>query len=185
MVPRPGNSGCAIVLAGTKQPRSILVIDLKDASGATTAIDERTPRDEPISAKVIITHSDARVDRSIHFDDSEASDQDCEEDGNADDNDGIEYSHEAEERSLHVGHVINPRGVDRPQADESDEEEDGCQGVAPGERPPRAPRATMNAETPMANRALCLLTEDLKKSRWIQLFHPNAAYQATWENLGN
>ena len=25
----------------------------------------------------------------------------------------------------------------------------------------------------------------MKKNRWIQLFKPNAAYQATWENLSN
>ena len=91
------------------------------------------------------------MDRAILFDDFEASGQDSEEDGHADDNDDVEFSHEAEERSLHVGHVRNPRGVDRRQADDPDEEEDGGQGVTPGERTPLAPRATMIAETSMEN----------------------------------
>ena len=88
-----------------------MVIEPKDASDATPATAERTPRAESNSAEAIITHADAKVDRAIHFNDIKASDQDSDEDVNDNDNDDVELDHEAEERSLHVGHVRNPHGV--------------------------------------------------------------------------
>ena len=112
-----------------------MVIQLKDASGTTPATSGRNPRGEANSVKAIITHADARVDRAIHFDDFEASDQDSEKDGHANDNDDVEFSHESEDRTLHVGYIINPRGIERSQADERDEEEDGGQRVNPGKPP--------------------------------------------------
>ena len=104
------------------------------------------------SAKSIITHSDAKADRAIYFDDFEASEPYIKENDNTDENDAVVFSHEAEERSLHVGHVINPSGIETRQTDERDDEEDGGQGGTPGKRSPLVPRATMNAETPLANR---------------------------------
>uniref|UniRef100_M4C0Y9 Uncharacterized protein n=1 Tax=Hyaloperonospora arabidopsidis (strain Emoy2) TaxID=559515 RepID=M4C0Y9_HYAAE len=124
------------------------------------------------------------LERAIQFDDFEASDPDREEDGRAEYNDSFEISDEAEERSLHVGHSSNPRGVATRVVNERDEE-DGGQYVTPGERFPLASRATLNFKIPMANRTLTRLCEDMKKSRWIQLFIPKAAYQATWVSLGS
>ena len=151
-----------------------MVIESKDASGTTPTTAGRSMRVESNSVKSIVTHEDARVDRAIHFDDFEASDQDSEEYGHADDNDTDVFIHEAEERLLHVSFFKNPRKVDRRQADERDEEDDGYQGVTPGEQPPLAPKATMNAETPVANWDRCRLAEEMKKSGWIQLFNPKA-----------
>ena len=134
-MPRPGTSGCVIVLAGTKQPSRIVVIVFKEASGTTTVTIGRTPRAESNPVKLIITHADARVYQVINFDDFESSDKDSDEDGHADDNDVVVLSHEAEQRSLHVGHVIDPRGIDRRQVDERNEEKDRDQGVTPNGRP--------------------------------------------------
>ena len=73
------------------------------------------------------------VERAIEIDDFEASDQDREEDGRSEDDDSFERSDEAEERSLHVCHSSNPRGVDACVANECVEKEDRGQGVTPGE----------------------------------------------------
>ena len=66
-----------------------------------------------------------------------------------------------------MGHVSNPRGVERRQADERNEEEDSDRGVTRGERPTLATRATMNVDTSLENRDLCRLVEEMKKSRRI------------------
>ena len=97
----------------------------------------------------------------------------------------IGLSDEVEELSLHVGHSSNPRRIATRVVNKRDKEEDGGQDVAPGERPPLAPRAILNVETPMENRTLNRLGEEMKKSRWIQLFIPKVAYQATWVSLGS
>ena len=65
------------------------------------------------------------------------------------------------------------------------EEEDCGQGFTLGQRPPLAPWTTINADTPMANRTMYRLAEEMKKGRWIQLFQPKPAYLATWANMGN
>ena len=57
--------------------------------------------------------------------------------------------------------------------------------MTPGELPPLAPRVTWNVETLMKNLELNLLAEDTKKSCWIQIFSPRAAFQATWVTLGS
>ena len=142
-----------------------MVIESKDASGTTPVTAGRTARANFDSAKLIISLADTRANRAIKFDDSEASDQDIEAVGHADDNNAVVFSHEEEERLLYVGHFSNPRGIERRQADERDEEEGGGQGVTPGERPSLAPKATMNTQTPIANQALCRLAEEMKKSR--------------------
>ena len=152
-----------------------MVKEWKDASGTTPATAGRTPHAESNSAKMIITYSDERVDRAIQFDDFEASDQDSEEDGNDYDNDADVFSHESEERSIHVRHVSNPRGVDRRQADDRDEEEMVVM-VCPMVKASLAHRATMNAETPLSNRDICRLAVEMENSRWIQLFRPRESY---------
>ena len=90
-----------------------MVNEFKDASGTTTATAGRTPHDESKSAKSNTIPASAKVDRAIHFNDFETSDQDSEEDGSADYNDAVVFSHEAEERSLQATHVSNSRGVER------------------------------------------------------------------------
>ena len=67
-----------------------MVIESKDANGAAPATAGRIPRAESNSAKAIITHADAKVNRAIHFNDIEASDQDSDEDGSDNDNDDVE-----------------------------------------------------------------------------------------------
>ena len=49
--------------------------------------------------------------RTFQFDDFEASDQNSEEDGRAEDNDSVGLSDEAEELSLHLGSSSNSREV--------------------------------------------------------------------------
>ena len=98
-----------------------MVIESKDTGGTIPVTAGRTPRAKSNSVKAFITHADARVDRAIHFDDFEASDQDSEEDGHADYNHAVVFLHESEERSLHVVHVSNPRGINGRQADDLDE----------------------------------------------------------------
>ena len=61
-------------------------------------------------------------------------DQDDEKDGRAEENDTVELSDEAEERTLHVSHSSNPRGVATRAASERDEEEDRSQDVTSSER---------------------------------------------------
>ena len=121
-----------------------MVNESKGTSGDTSATSGRTPNVESYLEKSIVTPETARVDRAIHFDEFETSDQYSEEDGKSYYSDVVVFSNEAEERSLHAAHVSNPRGVEGIQADERDEEEDGGQGVTPRERPPLAHRAMMN-----------------------------------------
>lgn len=37
----------------------------------------------------------------------------------------------------------------------------------------------------MANRTMCRIAKEMKKSRWVQLFKPKSAYQEMWASLGN
>ena len=60
-----------------------MVNELKDASGTTPATAGRTPQAESKSTESNTTPANAKVDRAIHFDDFETSDQDSEEDGSA------------------------------------------------------------------------------------------------------
>ena len=82
-----------------------------------------------------MTHAGERLDRAINFVDFVAILQYSKVYKHADINDDVEFSHESEDRTLHVGYIINPRGIERSQADERDEEEDGGQRVNPGKPP--------------------------------------------------
>ena len=112
-----------------------MVNESRNASGATPAAFGRTQHAEPNSASSNITLAEAGVEQDIQYSDFESSEKDSEEDERAKDNDSVELSAEAEERSVHVGHSINPRGVATRVVNERDEEEDRGQDVNPGERP--------------------------------------------------
>ena len=92
-----------------------MVNELKDASGTTPATAGRNPHAESKLAKSNTTPASAKVDRAIRFDDFETSDQDSVENDNADYNDAVVFSHEAEERLLQAARVSNPRGIGRHQ----------------------------------------------------------------------
>uniref|UniRef100_M4B7L8 Uncharacterized protein n=1 Tax=Hyaloperonospora arabidopsidis (strain Emoy2) TaxID=559515 RepID=M4B7L8_HYAAE len=136
-----------------------MVNESRNATVATPVTAGRTPYAEPSSASSPVTPAEEGVERAIHFDDFETSDQDSEEDGRAEDKDNVGLIDEVEELSLHVGNSSNPRGVATHVVNKRDEEEDGGQDVTPGERPPLAPRAILNVETPMENRTLNRLGE--------------------------
>lgn len=101
----------------------------------------RTPHAKSIPAKSITAHADARADRGISFDDFQSSAKKVEEDDHADADYDVVLSHKAEERSLHVDNVINPRGINRRQADKLYEKDNSGQDVAHGERPPPSARS--------------------------------------------
>ena len=88
-----------------------MVNESRNASTSTPSTDRRTSHAEPNSASLNITLAELRVERAIQFDDFEASDQDSEEDGRDDDNDSVGLKDEAEERSPHVVHSSNLRGL--------------------------------------------------------------------------
>ncbi|GMF40667.1 unnamed protein product [Phytophthora fragariaefolia] len=165
------------------------------------SIDSANSADSTNTATMAAMDATADKARSIQFDDDALRDHGSEEDDEGDDEEekadvgGVkttaELLGEVEELSLQVSQMGRPFPVGRDLAAEleddadDDDDDDDEQGVAPGDRPPLIPRATRNANTPSANRALARLGEEMRsESEWMMMFSPVATTQAKWPVLG-
>ncbi|EGZ11060.1 hypothetical protein PHYSODRAFT_337821 [Phytophthora sojae] len=99
----------------------------------------------------MITDATADEARTVQFDEEDAQDQGSEEDVEDEYEEKAEPLGEVDELSLQVGRMGTPRPVVRNLAAElGNDTNDEDEAAAQGERPPLIPRATRNADTPMA-----------------------------------
>ncbi|GMF16269.1 unnamed protein product [Phytophthora fragariaefolia] len=148
------------------------------------------------SASQLAADTTVDVTRSVQFGDDDAGSQGYDEEDEHDEEKKVvdveyvkstsELLGEVEKLLLQVSRMGNPCLVERKlvteldaSADNDDDEDEDDQGVVQEERPPLISRATGNADTPSANKALACLGEEMTtRSEWVMMLAPVAMAQA-------
>ncbi|EGZ13347.1 hypothetical protein PHYSODRAFT_246376 [Phytophthora sojae] len=128
-----------------------MVMGIFTPSPATVGSNSAGLTNSADSANAMITDATADEARTVQFDEEDAQDQESEEDVVDEYEEKAELLGEVDELSLQGGRMGTPRPVVRNLAAElGNDTDDEDQAAAQGERPPLIPRATRNADTPMA-----------------------------------
>ena len=143
LVPRPGNLGCAIILACTKQlSKSKMVIEYRNARDATPPTVGKMSHAGSESGRANRYHADAGMKRAINFDDYDTDDQggnDAEDEDGEECDGSLVLKDGEEERLLPVSRVGKPHPFEVHNNDDESNDEEGEQCGALDERPPHRP----------------------------------------------